>query len=205
MARVVKKAGERRDELIEIALQLFLEKGYVHTSIKDIYTQANGSFGMFYHHFSSKEEIFAAAMDRYTDKFIAGIADILLNNTNPYGQRYKQVLQHWASLVGGRDKLRETEYDVEVFNLLSGKMLSGAVPPVKLYLDEGVAQGFIKIDNTFSAAAFIVYGIFGAITEERKAAQSSNNLPLVFERTTKLLTGLLGANPLVFEPAEPNI
>ena len=198
MARTVKKAKDRKDELIEIALNLFMEKGYVHTSIKDIYEQVNGSFGMFYHHFSSKEEIFAAAMDKYTDKFIIGIADILLNTTVPYGERYQRVLVHWSGLIKGRDKVRETEYDEEVFSLLSGKMLSGAVPPVKAYLDEGVANGIVHIEDTFAAAAFIVYGIFGAITEERSKIGNNNHVPLVFASISKLVATLLGTNDFMF-------
>ncbi|MCC0650441.1 TetR/AcrR family transcriptional regulator [Clostridioides sp. ZZV15-6598] len=73
MARVVKKPTERKQELIDIAIKLFLQKGYDETSIKDIYSEANGSFGMFYHYFKSKEEIFKVVMNRYTDLFIEEI------------------------------------------------------------------------------------------------------------------------------------
>ncbi len=198
MVRIVKKAEDRKEELIEIALKLFMEKGYVHTSIKDIYTQVNGSFGMFYHHFSSKEDIFATAMGRYTDRFIAGIAEILLDTTLPYAERYQRVLVHWAGLIHGRDKVRETEYDEELFSLLSGKMLSGAVPPVKAYLDEGVANGVIQVEEPCAAAAFIVYGIFGAITEERNKTGNNKHLPQVFASITRLVAKLLGTSELAF-------
>lgn len=58
MARTVKKADEHKGELIDIATQLFLSNGYARTTIKDIYTTTGGSFGMLYHHFQSKEDIF---------------------------------------------------------------------------------------------------------------------------------------------------
>lgn len=199
MARTVKKAEDRKEELIEIALQLFMEKGYVHTAIKDIYGKANGSFGMFYHHFSSKEEIFAAAMDRYTDQFIAGIGEILLDTTVPYGERTQRVLVHWAGLIHGRDKVRETQYDEEVFSLLSGKMLRGAVPPVKAYLDEGVANGIIQIQDSCTAAAFLVYGIFGAITEERNKIGTNDHVPQVFASISALVARILGTTEFTFQ------
>ncbi|WP_434302893.1 TetR/AcrR family transcriptional regulator [Clostridium botulinum] len=57
MAGIVKKPEVRKDELLNVAEKLFIEKGYENTSVKDIYAEVNGSFGMFYHHFKSKEEV----------------------------------------------------------------------------------------------------------------------------------------------------
>ena len=79
MSRVVKKPDERKNELLEIAEKLFIEKGYENTSVKDIYTQANGSFGMFYHHFKSKEElleeVYKKMMEQLFEPIKSGIAD----------------------------------------------------------------------------------------------------------------------------------
>lgn len=202
MARVVKKPGERKEELLDIAMKLFMEKGYINTSVKDIYTQANGSFGMFYHHFASKEEVFAAAMDRYTDLFVSGISDILLDRTIPYKERYKRVIVHWMGLINGRDKVRGTQHDEEVFRVLSSKMLSGAVDPVKQYLDEGIELGFIKTDDSRSSAIFIVYGMFGLINEERNRIGTNDNARRIFANVSKRIAPVLGADESMFTFAE---
>lgn len=43
--------------VIEVARELFAEKGYDNTSMADICKKANVSKGLIYHHFSSKEEL----------------------------------------------------------------------------------------------------------------------------------------------------
>lgn len=51
--------------ILDVAQQLFLEKGYEHTTIQDIINAlGNLSKGAIYHHFKSKEEIVIAVVDR---------------------------------------------------------------------------------------------------------------------------------------------
>ena len=46
---------EKQKEIIDTALQLFLEKGYEKTSIKDITEKMNIATGLFHYYFNSKE------------------------------------------------------------------------------------------------------------------------------------------------------
>jgi AcrR family transcriptional regulator len=75
MSGTVKKPDERKDELLDIAEKLFMEKGYENTYVKDIYTKANGSFGMFCHHFKSKDEVLEEV--RNTIRFFKDLFDKL--------------------------------------------------------------------------------------------------------------------------------
>ncbi|MCR8660240.1 TetR/AcrR family transcriptional regulator [Paenibacillus endoradicis] len=194
MVRVVKQPEERKEELLGVAIKLFMEKGYVHTSVKDIYMAVNGSFGMFYYHFKSKEEIFEAAMAKYTDQFVKEISDILQNTEIPFEQRYQLVFSHWLELILGRDKVRGTQHDVEVFRILSGKMLSGAIHPVTLYIDEGIKRGLMITDNSRQSAIVLVYGLFGLTQEERNRLSSNENASHIFAQSSKLVSLLLGAD-----------
>lgn len=56
---------ETVEKILTVAMRLFLEKGYEHTTIQDIVDQLGGlTKGAVYHHFKSKEEI----MDAVTEK-----------------------------------------------------------------------------------------------------------------------------------------
>lgn len=56
---------ETVEKILTVAMRLFLEKGYEHTTIQDIVDQLGGlTKGAVYHHFKSKEEI----MDAITEK-----------------------------------------------------------------------------------------------------------------------------------------
>jgi len=55
--------------ILDVAFQLFMEKGYEHTSIQDIINHLGGlSKGAIYHHFKSKEDIIVAVIDRMTEE-----------------------------------------------------------------------------------------------------------------------------------------
>lgn len=54
-------------KILDVAMRLFVERGYEQTSMQNIIDGLGGlTKGAVYHHFSSKEEIFFAAMDRVT-------------------------------------------------------------------------------------------------------------------------------------------
>lgn len=63
MVRVVKKAEERREEIIAAAAELFLGKGYDRTTMKDVMERLQIAKGTIYHYFTSKEELLEAVLD----------------------------------------------------------------------------------------------------------------------------------------------
>ncbi|MGM0165541.1 hypothetical protein IGI39_000483 [Enterococcus sp. AZ135] len=59
---------ETVNKILDVSMQLFLEKGYEHTSIQDIVNNLGGlSKGAIYHHFKSKEDILDGVMDKLYD------------------------------------------------------------------------------------------------------------------------------------------
>ena len=79
--RIVKPAPVRRDEIIECAMQLFIERGYDATSISHIISRAGISKGAFYHHFQAKEDLIEALATRYAEEAAAAARPILEDET----------------------------------------------------------------------------------------------------------------------------
>lgn len=76
------KGSDRRRQVVEIAAQLFAQKGYRGTSMRDIGEQAGMLGGSLYHHIKSKDVLFVelhnAALDaaqRRIEADIAGFTD----------------------------------------------------------------------------------------------------------------------------------
>ena len=69
--RVVKTAEERKNEILNVAEQLFVEKGFENASTNDIIARIGIARGTLYHHFKSKEEILDAIVERMTREGIA--------------------------------------------------------------------------------------------------------------------------------------
>lgn len=66
MARTVKEEEyiARRNEILDVALQLVYSKGYEKMTIQDILDQLKISKGAFYHYFDSKVEVLEAVVER---------------------------------------------------------------------------------------------------------------------------------------------
>ncbi|WP_027701167.1 TetR/AcrR family transcriptional regulator [Metaclostridioides mangenotii] len=92
MSRVVKKPEIRKDELLDAAERLFVEKGYENTSVKDIYAEVNGSFGMFYHHFKSKEEVLEEVNKKMAARRFEPIKSIIVDGDLPGIEKLRKVL-----------------------------------------------------------------------------------------------------------------
>lgn len=58
-AREFDDASDRVRELLEISAQLFAERGYEATSMRDISSAAKVSKALLYHHFANKDDIYA--------------------------------------------------------------------------------------------------------------------------------------------------
>jgi AcrR family transcriptional regulator len=69
--RVVKDALERKNEILDVAEELFVTKGYDKTSTNDILERVDIARGTLYYHFKSKENILNAIIERINLSLIA--------------------------------------------------------------------------------------------------------------------------------------
>ncbi|MDP8203693.1 MAG: TetR/AcrR family transcriptional regulator [Candidatus Tenebribacter mawsonii] len=81
MARIVKKAAERRSEILQKAQELFYKYGYTKTSVNMVIEALGISKGAFYHYFKSKEEMLDCLSDRLMQSIISKI-ESAINSTN---------------------------------------------------------------------------------------------------------------------------
>jgi AcrR family transcriptional regulator len=79
VARTVGSAAdETRARILDIAVDLFIERGYAGTSVRDISERLGMTKGSLYYHFASKEDLLNALVAPLTDEldeFIAAAAD----------------------------------------------------------------------------------------------------------------------------------
>jgi TetR/AcrR family transcriptional regulator, transcriptional repressor for nem operon len=62
--------GPARDQLLEAAQRLLLERGYEATALDDVCTRAGVTKGGLFYHFESKEQLAAAAIERFYGQLI---------------------------------------------------------------------------------------------------------------------------------------
>lgn len=70
--RTVKAPDERKQELLDTAMRLFVERGFSATSMRDIASAAHVTPGLAYHYFDSKQTLFAEVLEAYAQQCVAG-------------------------------------------------------------------------------------------------------------------------------------
>jgi AcrR family transcriptional regulator len=79
-----------RERLIEVAHDLFAERGYAAVGTEEIVARAGVTRGALYHHFRDKQDLFRAVFERLEERTIASI-----------GARMAGVEDPWELLVTG--------------------------------------------------------------------------------------------------------
>jgi TetR/AcrR family transcriptional repressor of mexJK operon len=74
----IQSKSRKRDDILDIASDTFLEKGYVGASVNEMYRQSGISKETFYRYFKNKEHLFLAVVDKELESYWDGLA--ILNN-----------------------------------------------------------------------------------------------------------------------------
>lgn len=90
--RIVKEHDERKNEIIDTAAALFIDKGYDQCSVNDILNSIGIAKGTFYHYFKSKEDVLDAAVNKMSVQIFTHVQEIAAKKEIPPLDRIIQVL-----------------------------------------------------------------------------------------------------------------
>ena len=89
-----------RDHLIDVGIGLMHQNGYNATGLTDILKAADVPKGSFYHHFGSKEDFAAAALERYGMREREHTAAILNDTSTPPLKRLRRYFSDLVKIYG---------------------------------------------------------------------------------------------------------
>ena len=87
----MKKGERRKQDLLNIAYRMFIEKGYENTSVDDIIIEAGIAKGTYYYYFESKEATLEAVIEMMIEK-AENVAKAALMNPVPIPQKLASVV-----------------------------------------------------------------------------------------------------------------
>lgn len=86
-AATIKPRGEAtRAMLIEVARELFADRGYGLVSIEEILTRSGFSRGALYHHFRDKRDLFRAVFEQVDQELVDRVAKAALDEPDPWAR-----------------------------------------------------------------------------------------------------------------------
>lgn len=170
--RTIKDPDTRKQEILSGALKVFSEKGYDKTTISDIAKELGISQGLCYRYYSSKEEIYEAALTEYAEYIVQA-------NLKRYTHSGKSLKERIRALSGGMRDYRNPEKDNDLlYSLFHGensqkmhdqlmmKIAQMLVPHIKEALNVAKDSGEISLSDTDTFAYFFVYGQLGMLLNE---------------------------------------
>ena len=136
------KGEQRKQELLNIAYQMFIQKGCEETSIDEIIAEAHIAKGTYYYHFSGKEAALEAVIDMMIKKEVRRAQEILSASVS-VPQKLIGVItslrpeQNESNIA---DTLNKKE-NIIMHEKVSRRIIDEAVPLLAQVVFEGKAQG----------------------------------------------------------------
>ena len=137
--------------ILDTAAHLFFQKGYDKTTLQDIIDATKLSKGAIYHHFSSKEAILIAVVDRIGDFNSAILAEIRDKKGLTGAEKLREMFRTAVRLSFQGGILNMLPFLIENPKFMALQMesiLNEAAPCYVLpILREGIADGSIRTDH----------------------------------------------------------
>lgn len=134
---------ERREQIIAAAMAVFARLGFHEARMDDIVKQSGLSKGALYWYFKSKDDIIAAVMDRFIDREIQGLEEVL-QLQSPVSEKLLKlnelILGEMSSMIGLMPILYEL-YAVAMRKKPVRKALLKYFQPTHKLLAELIQQG----------------------------------------------------------------
>ncbi len=191
--RIVKTAEERKNEILDIAEQLFAEKGYDHASTNDIINKIGIARGTLYHHFGSKEEILDALVERMTRDSISRARTIVADKSRPLLERLTGAIIALDIDTGAGPVVFEQIHKPQnalLHQKMQERLISGVVPLMAELIREGNESGLFDSEYPDEAAEMII--VYSNIAFDALAGLTAEQLEKksrAFIRNTEKLLG----------------
>ena len=157
--RIVKTAEERKNEILDVAEELFAEKGFDHASTNDIINRIGIARGTLYHHFGSKEEILDAIVMRMTQDAVRRAGAVVADRSKPLPERLTAaILALKINTKAGTEVIEQIHkpQNALLHQKMQERLLGGVVPLIAQLIKEGNENGLFDAKFPLEAAEMIM-------------------------------------------------
>ena len=142
------KGERRKQELLRIAYQMFIQKGYEETSIDEIIAEAHIAKGTYYYYFPSKEAMLEEVINMMISDEVKRAREIL-SAPIPVPRKLVGVitsLRPEQSESNIADALNQKE-NIVMHEKIGRRIVDEAVPLLSEVVSEGIGQGIFNCDH----------------------------------------------------------
>ncbi|BCJ33670.1 hypothetical protein Athai_11730 [Actinocatenispora thailandica] len=186
---------EKRAEILDAAIRVFARDGYHPTKIEDVARQARVAKGTIYLYFTSRDDILAAAFERFADEALHGVRAIV-EADGPALDRLHALVRAMVTGATAEPELARIVFD---FWAVRGPG-TGTVDFARIYaeyrrlvavlLDDAAAEGAVRPDVPEQTPAVLVGLVEGVLLQWLVDPAGVAAEPAARTATDLLLAGL---------------
>jgi len=190
MAKTAKNHNAKKDELVEIAEKLFLEKGYEETSVDDILDASGLSKGGFYHYFKSKDEVLAESINKFAEDLLKELDPIIEDQGLNALEKLKRFMEKKSASQKSKKELikyllmlMKSDFTFYKYNMA---ITQKYVEPFARIIEQGAEEGIFKVEFPRETAVTSVPQsvFFGDYLEDKsRSLQYKASLEAIMVRT----------------------
>ena len=161
--RDVKDPEIRRAEIMDAAMLLFMEKGYVNTTTQDIVDKVNISRGLLYYHFKNKEDILYCLVERYSEKLLRDIHVIVNDDDKTAIEKIRAFIDTTiistdnVSAEGAElQKTVDLEENRYMLDKLSHKLIEKLTIYFERIINQGISEKVFSVKYPSETAEFLM-------------------------------------------------
>ena len=142
------KGERRKQELLRIAYQMFIQKGYEETSIDEIIAEAHIAKGTYYYYFPSKEATLEEVINMMISDEVKR-ARVVLSAPIPVPRKLVGVIASLRPEQGESniaDALNQKE-NIIMHEKIGRRIVDETVPLLSEVVSEGIEQGIFNCDH----------------------------------------------------------
>ena len=144
----MKKGERRKQELLQIAYRMFLQKGYEETSVDEIIAQAGIAKGTYYYYFETKEQMLEEVIGMMIGQEIQA-AEQILQTELPVPQKILGIITSLRPAPAEspiEEALMKPE-NIIMHGKIQKKLIESVTPLLSEVVEEGIAEGIFACDH----------------------------------------------------------
>jgi AcrR family transcriptional regulator len=189
------RSARTREALLTRCLHLFAQRGFSSTSVDDVATAAGVTKGAMYWHFSSKEEIFHAILDRIRQQWQEIVHVPVTARSSPDAQ-LAQLFDAYAELFRTSPDiclfLQQVTLDRQnkAFAARVAKVFGSTARFIAAIIDEGKARRVMRGDVDSLTTAHMILGMLAGASQQATATRNRTLEQLIAEAKAMALAHL---------------
>ena len=141
--KLAKKSDERRNQILDVAQELFLSKGFHKTTINDILKIVDIAKGTFYYYYESKMDVLDDLIDRFIDRQVEELQKLSVSPELTALEKFAYIISNPHNHSEEKEKILEELHKIDNAEMHQRSLVESVLkitPIVTRIVEQGIEE-----------------------------------------------------------------